>query len=70
MGEIRAGARNGVAPTLHTTRRAWLDAVPEPSPGPDRTSQSTMRAAVLERQREPLAVTTLPDPSRVRANCC
>jgi GTP cyclohydrolase I/GTP cyclohydrolase-4 len=28
MGEIRRELRDGTAPTLHTTRRAWLDAVP------------------------------------------
>ena len=28
MGEVRSELRNGVAPALHTTRRAWLDAVP------------------------------------------
>ena len=28
MGEIRGELHDGVAPVLHTTRRAWLDAVP------------------------------------------
>jgi GTP cyclohydrolase IV len=28
LGEIREELTNGVAPALHTTRRAWLDAVP------------------------------------------
>jgi GTP cyclohydrolase I/GTP cyclohydrolase-4 len=28
MGEIRSELRDGTAPMLHTTRRAWLDAVP------------------------------------------
>ncbi|MBV8998068.1 MAG: GTP cyclohydrolase I FolE2, partial [Solirubrobacterales bacterium] len=28
LGEIRQELRHGTAPTLHTTRRAWLDAVP------------------------------------------
>jgi hypothetical protein len=28
MGEIRGELQDGVAPVRHTTRRAWLDAVP------------------------------------------
>src|SRR6201989_1213900 len=28
IGEVRNELRNGVAPALHTTRRAWLDAAP------------------------------------------
>jgi GTP cyclohydrolase I/GTP cyclohydrolase-4 len=28
LGEVRAELQNGIAPVLHTTRRAWLDAVP------------------------------------------
>ena len=28
MGEIRGELHDGVAPVLHTPRRAWLDAVP------------------------------------------
>jgi hypothetical protein len=28
MGEIRRELRDGTAPAQHTTRRAWLDAVP------------------------------------------
>jgi GTP cyclohydrolase I/GTP cyclohydrolase-4 len=28
LGEVRAELQDGIAPALHTTRRAWLDAVP------------------------------------------
>jgi GTP cyclohydrolase I/GTP cyclohydrolase-4 len=28
LGEIRRELNDGIAPTRHTTRRAWLDAVP------------------------------------------
>ena len=28
LGEIRRELREGAGPALHTTRRAWLDAVP------------------------------------------
>jgi len=28
LGEIRRELDEGIAPTRHTTRRAWLDAVP------------------------------------------
>jgi GTP cyclohydrolase I/GTP cyclohydrolase-4 len=28
MGEVRQELADGISPALHTTRRAWLDAVP------------------------------------------